>query len=222
MPRARLLVFFLQCYDIFSGRSLRTVNNLKAYTSTFFQGFIAVSLDGGKVNKDVTTVILSDKTIPFRRVKPFYRAFFHCCYSLKCGPTGTLNEMYSSRFPGRMGRVFCCGQTAIFALKLNGRGCTNRHCTPIKNFYILLSSSLQLFFVFFLFHCAVLTYCLYSVGMQSDTCFLMSGELPWFVSGIVFPVLAVLREVQGVNLQRSWVNRPDPPACAAPGQVTRR
>lgn len=149
MRGARLQAFFLQCYDILSGRSLGTVNNLKAYTSTFFQGFIALSLDGGKVNKDITAVILCDKTIPFCRVKPFYRAFFHCCYSLKCGPTGTLNVMCSSGFPGRTGRIFCSGQPiVVHSSPMGAVGCANRHYTFLKILYILLSGSLQLFFFF--------------------------------------------------------------------------
>lgn len=47
------------------------LNNVEFYFVAFFKAFVSINLDGAVVNKNVRSIVASDKSVPFGVVKPF-------------------------------------------------------------------------------------------------------------------------------------------------------
>ena len=99
----------LNYFNIAGGRAFRAIDNLELDPIAFLQGFEALGLDGGEVNKNVIAPVLCDETEPLGIVKPFHCTFFHCNYSFV---HGFCYEAHLNDSPAATDRVGSSGSTA--------------------------------------------------------------------------------------------------------------
>jgi hypothetical protein len=62
-------------------QAFRGVNKIKLYLLTVCQGFVSLSLNSGKMDKDVLPRILLNKTKPLAVIKPLYLTPHHTYHS---------------------------------------------------------------------------------------------------------------------------------------------
>jgi hypothetical protein len=64
-------------FDIDGGRALLTVLDFETHPLTFFERFESLSLDGGIMDEDISTVFLLNEPPTFLVVEPLYCSFKH-------------------------------------------------------------------------------------------------------------------------------------------------
>lgn len=58
--------------NLVSLRALLSLNNVEFYLVAFFEALVSVYLYGAVVYKNVRSIVASDKSVPFRVVKPLH------------------------------------------------------------------------------------------------------------------------------------------------------